>query len=194
MGDEDQGRISGRSPRDEPRARWHPEPGRGGRMLLRGGTQRPVGIMNVDGNSDAMFWGEVVSVEEQEIMSSVTPFLAPITFDRGYFRKGVSWEQVIVSGQGSEAGCGLYFDEGETFLGLRVPHVGKGEDGPLKIGFCTASPHSLGWRPSSARLSDRPAPERWESRCLVLRRRPLDRRDGRLLLTRAHRGGPRPST
>jgi hypothetical protein len=32
-------------------------------MLLRGGTQRPVGIMNVDGNSDAMFWGEVVSVE-----------------------------------------------------------------------------------------------------------------------------------
>lgn len=74
------------------------------------------------------------------ITSSVTPFLALITFDRGYFRKGVSREQVIVSGQGSEASCGLYFDEGETFLGLRVPHVGKGEDGPLKIGFCTASP------------------------------------------------------
>jgi hypothetical protein len=111
-------------------------------MLLRGGTQRPVGIMNVDGNSDAVFWGEVVSVEEQEITSSVTPFLAPITFDRGYFRKGVSREQVIVSGQGSEAGCRLYFDEGETFLGLRVSHVGKGEDGSLKTGFCTAPPHS----------------------------------------------------
>jgi hypothetical protein len=77
----------------------------------------------------------VVSVEEQEIRPSVTPFLAPITFDRGYFRKGVSREQVIVSGQGSEASCGLYFDEGETLLDLHVPHVGKGEDGPLKTGF-----------------------------------------------------------
>ena len=111
-------------------------------MLLRGGTQRPVGIMNVDGNSDVVFWGEVVSVEEQEITSSVTPFLAPITFDRGYFRQGVSREQVIVSGQGSEAGCRLYFEEGETFLGLRVSHVGKGEVGSLKTGFCTAPPHS----------------------------------------------------
>ncbi len=87
-----------------------------------------------------MVWGEVVSVEEQEITSSVTPFLAPITFDRGYFRKGVSREQEIVSGQGSEASCELDFDEGETFLGLRIPHVGEGEDGPFETKFCTAPP------------------------------------------------------
>lgn len=72
-------------------------------------------------DSDAVFWGEVVSVEEQGSTSSTPPFLAPVTFEVRESWKGVSQGRVIVHGQGIGASCGLDFDEGEDLPGLRVP-------------------------------------------------------------------------
>jgi hypothetical protein len=89
-------------------------------------------------NSDAVFWGEAVSVEEQGFASIAPPFQAPVTFEVRESWKGVSQERVVVHGQGMEASCGLDFDEGKTYL-VFAYNVGKGEDGPLGTDLCTAT-------------------------------------------------------
>ena len=62
--------------------------------------------------SDAVFWGEVVSVEKHGLTASTPPLLGPVTFGVRGSWKGMSQEQVIVHGQGSGASCGLDFDRG----------------------------------------------------------------------------------
>lgn len=118
-------------------------------------------------DSEAVFWGEAVSVEEQGFTSSVPPFLGPVTFEVRESWKGVSQEQVIVHGQGHEASCGLDFDEGKTYL-VFAYHVGKGEDGSLETGLCTATaalseveaaPAALG--PPTGQLPDTGGPDAW---------------------------------
>ena len=89
-------------------------------------------------SSDAVFWGEAVSVEELDPTSSAPPFLGPVTFDVKEVWKGVSGERVVVHGQGMEASCGLDFDKGKTYL-VFAYHVGKGQDGPLETDLCTAT-------------------------------------------------------
>lgn len=119
-------------------------------------------------NSDAVFWGEALSVEEQASTSrSFPPLMGPVTFDVKKSWKGVSREQVIVHGQGNEASCGLDFDEGETYL-VFAYRVGKGESGPLETGLCTptvalsdvgAAPAALG--PPTDQLPDTGGPDAW---------------------------------
>ncbi|MDQ4127276.1 MAG: hypothetical protein M3151_04905 [Actinomycetota bacterium] len=89
-------------------------------------------------SSDAVFWGEAVSVEEQGLASSAPPFQNPVTFEVRESWKGVSQERVIVHGQGPEASCGLDFDEGKSYL-VFAYHAGKGEGGPLETDLCTAT-------------------------------------------------------
>ena len=89
-------------------------------------------------SSDAVFWGEAVSVEERGFASSAPPFLGPVVFDVKESWKGVSDERVVVHGQGMEASCGLDFDRGETYL-VFAYYVGKGGDGPLGTDLCTAT-------------------------------------------------------
>ncbi len=121
-------------------------------------------------NSDAVFWGEAVSVEESRFTSSVPPFLDPVTFDVKEVWKGVSGERVTVHGQGMEASCGLNFHRGETYL-VFAYHVGKGEDGPLGTDLCTATsalsdveaaPAALG--PPTGKLPDTGGPDAWSLR------------------------------
>ena len=118
-------------------------------------------------DSDAVFWGEAVGVEEQGSTSSTPPFLGPVTFEVRGSWKGASQEQVVVHGQGHEASCGLDFDEGETYL-VFAYHVGKGGDGPLETGLCTsttalsdveAAPEALG--PPTGQLPDTGGPDAW---------------------------------
>ena len=90
-------------------------------------------------DSDAVFWGEAVSVEKQEPASgSAPPSLGPVTFDANEVWKGVSRGRVTVNGQGFEASCGLDFDKGKTYL-VFAYHAGKGEDGPLQTNLCTST-------------------------------------------------------
>lgn len=100
-----------------------------------------VGVPNAEEalrSSDAVFWGEAVGIERQNVTSSAPPFLGQVTFDVREVWKGVSDERVVVYGQGMEASCGLDFDKGETYL-VFAYHVGKGGDGPLETGLCTAT-------------------------------------------------------
>ncbi len=116
-------------------------------------------------DSDAVFWGEAVSVEEQGSNSSTPPFLGPVTFELRESWKGTSQERVIVHGQGHEAGCGLDFDEGKSYL-VFAYHVGKGEEAPLETGLCSstaplsdaeAAPAALG--PPTVQLPDTGGPD-----------------------------------
>jgi len=118
-------------------------------------------------DSDAVFWGEAVSVEKQGSTSSTPPFLGPVTFEVRESWKGASRERVIVHGQGLGASCGLDFDTGKTYL-VFAYHVGKGGDGPLETGLCTSTaplsdvgvaPAALG--SPTAQLPDTGGPEAW---------------------------------
>ena len=72
-------------------------------------------------DSDAVFWGEAVSVEEQGSTSSAPPFLGPVTFEVRESWKGASQEQVIVHGQWARGELRPRFRRGQDLPGLRVP-------------------------------------------------------------------------
>jgi hypothetical protein len=93
--------------------------------------------------STAVLSGEVVEVEEPsmeqvEPTDPGMPLLGPVTFDVKAAWKGVSGESVVVHGQGPGAGCGLDFERGETYL-VFAGGTGKGGDGPLETGLCSAT-------------------------------------------------------
>lgn len=92
-------------------------------------------------NSDAVFAGEVVEIEELPMeREGTTTFmmhpLAPVTFDVKGAWKGVTDDPVVVHGQGPGANCGLDFDRGETYL---VFARGGGGDDPLQTDLCSAT-------------------------------------------------------
>ncbi len=66
--------------------------------------------------SDAVFSGEVVGIDENDLSPGPGPRLGKVTFDVSDVWKGVSKESVAVYGQGPEATCGIDFEEGESYL------------------------------------------------------------------------------
>lgn len=66
------------------------------------------------------------------------PYPNPVTFDVAEAWKGVPENSVVVYGEGSEASCGIDFDEGETCL-VFAYHSGDTEESPLQTDFCGAT-------------------------------------------------------
>ena len=86
--------------------------------------------------SDAVFSGEVVGIDENDLSPGAGPRLGKVAFDVSDVWKGVSEESVAVYGQGPEASCGLNFEEGESYL---VFAHRSNEDGPLETNLCDAT-------------------------------------------------------
>ena len=87
-------------------------------------------------SSDAVFSGEVVGVDENDLSPGAGPRLGKVTFDVSDVWKGVSEESVAVYGQGPGASCGLNFEEDESYL---VYAYRSNEDGPLETDLCNAT-------------------------------------------------------
>ena len=66
--------------------------------------------------SDAVFSGEVMGIDENDLSPGPGPRLGKVTFDVSDVWKGVSEEPVAVYGQGPGASCGIDFEEGESYL------------------------------------------------------------------------------
>jgi hypothetical protein len=66
--------------------------------------------------SDAVFSGEAVGIDENDLSPGAGPQLGKVTFNVSDVWKGVSEEPVAVYGQGPEATCGIDFEEGESYL------------------------------------------------------------------------------
>jgi hypothetical protein len=87
-------------------------------------------------SSDAVFSGEVVGIDENDLSPGAGPRLGKVTFDVSDVWKGVTEESVAVYGQGPEASCGLNFEEGGSYL---VYAYRSNEDGPLETNLCDAT-------------------------------------------------------
>jgi hypothetical protein len=87
--------------------------------------------------SDAVFSGEVVSIEENELSPDAIPPLGRVTFEIRKSWKGVSEESVAVYGQGDEASCGIDFEKGRNYL-VYAYRLNE-ENTPLETSFCDAT-------------------------------------------------------
>jgi hypothetical protein len=88
--------------------------------------------------SDAVFSGEVVGIDENDLSPGVGPSLGKVTFDVSDVWKGVSEESVAVYGQGPEASCGIDFEKGESYLVYAYRSNGDGAH-PLETDLCNAT-------------------------------------------------------
>ena len=86
--------------------------------------------------SDAVFSGEVVGIDANDLSRGPWPQLGKVTFNVSDVWKGVSEEPVAVYGQGPEASCGIDFEKGESYL---VYAYRSNEDGPLETDLCNAT-------------------------------------------------------
>jgi hypothetical protein len=86
--------------------------------------------------SDAVFSGEVVGIDQNDLSSGAGPQLGKVTFDVSDVWKGVSEEPVAVYGKGPEATCGIDFEEDESYL---VYAHRSNEDDPLETYLCDAT-------------------------------------------------------
>lgn len=85
-------------------------------------------------SSDAVFSGEVTSIEEDELAPGGGPPLGRVTFDVNESWKGVTEGTVSVYGQGDGNFCGLDFDPDKSYL---VYAYRTGDH--LETGLCTAT-------------------------------------------------------
>jgi hypothetical protein len=88
--------------------------------------------------SDAVFSGEVLDIEENELAPGPGPPLGRVTFDVREAWKGVSEESIVVYGQGNEVSCGIDFEKDRSYL----VYAYRSSDGPgdhLETGFCNAT-------------------------------------------------------
>ena len=88
--------------------------------------------------SDAVFSGEVVGIDENDLSPGAGPQLGKVTFDVSGVWKGASEEPVAVYGQGPEASCGIDFEEGESYLVYAYRSNGDGTN-PLQTDLCNAT-------------------------------------------------------
>ena len=88
--------------------------------------------------SDAVFSGEVVGIDENDLPPGAGPQLGKVTFDVSDVWKGASEEPVAVYGQGPEASCGIDFEEGESYLVYAYRSNGDGIK-PLQTDLCNAT-------------------------------------------------------
>ena len=87
--------------------------------------------------SDAVFSGEVVSIEPGERATDVSPpSLGRVTFEVEESWKGTLEESVDVYGHGPGASCGIKFDEGKSYL---VYARRSGGGGSLQTGLCDST-------------------------------------------------------
>lgn len=87
--------------------------------------------------SDAVFSGEVVSVESDKLAPDVRPpSLGRVTFDVKEAWKGISGGSAAVYGQGPGASCGINFDEGRSYLVYAYRSNGESS---LQTDSCTAT-------------------------------------------------------
>jgi hypothetical protein len=87
-------------------------------------------------DSAAVFSGEVLDIEENELAPGPGPPLGRVTFDVRASWKGVSGGSVVVYGQGDEVSCGIDFQEGQSYL-VFAYGGGEGHEDPLQTDFCT---------------------------------------------------------
>ncbi len=88
--------------------------------------------------SDAVFSGEVVSIEGDRLAPGLGPPLGRVTFDAKESWKGVSEKSVVVYGHGDEVSCGIDFEKGEQYL----VYAYRSNDGPgdhLETSYCDAT-------------------------------------------------------
>lgn len=88
--------------------------------------------------SDAIFAGEVVSVDEDMLSADGGPPLGSVSFDVSESWKGVSEQSAFVYGQGNGASCGIDFAKGEDYL-VYAYRTGAEGSGPLETNLCKAT-------------------------------------------------------
>jgi hypothetical protein len=87
--------------------------------------------------SDAVFSGEVASVEPDKVAPGVRPpSLGRVTFDVKEAWKGISGGSAAVYGQGPGVSCGINFDEGRSYLVYAYRSNGESS---LHTDLCTAT-------------------------------------------------------
>ena len=87
--------------------------------------------------SDAVFAGEVLSVEAGELARGPgPPSLGKVLFEPSKVWKGEPRGPAVVYGQGAGAMCGLNFEKGEGYL-VYAYRGTKDPDSPLHTGLCS---------------------------------------------------------
>jgi hypothetical protein len=86
-------------------------------------------------SSDAVFSGEVESIEPGELAPGGGPPLGRVTFDAKEVWKGAQEGSVVVYGYGDEVTCGIEFERGESYLVYAQRSSGD-EGKPLETDFC----------------------------------------------------------
>ena len=87
--------------------------------------------------SDAVFSGEVVSIEPDKLARVAgPPSLGRVTFDVKESWKGVSEGAVAVYGHGPEASCGIEFEESRSYLVYAYRSNGES---PLQTDLCNST-------------------------------------------------------
>jgi hypothetical protein len=85
--------------------------------------------------SDAVFSGEVVDVDENYAPGPSGPHLGPVTFDVEESWKGVTQDSVVVHGYGYGPDCGIGFSVGDRYL-VYAHRGGEVGEGPLETSIC----------------------------------------------------------
>ena len=85
--------------------------------------------------SDAVFSGEVESIDRDQRTPGAGPPLGRVTFDAKEVWKGGPGESFEVYGYGDGVMCGIEFERGESYL-VYAYRSGRGGDGPLETDLC----------------------------------------------------------
>ena len=85
--------------------------------------------------SDAVFSGEVVGIDENDLLQGAGLSLGKVTFDVRDAWKGASGNSIVVYGYGLEASCGIEFENDGSYL--VYAHRSNGDAGkPLETSLC----------------------------------------------------------